>query len=262
MANAFLLAPMRISDFRVDGSLTMGDPSYLANDYVGVVCRVQCDNPGNGAALRFDLGSNQSVDTFMLFGLTDFPAEGTVIISYAVSAAPETFIAVATQPPYAGGPRTDGLGVLLCLAAAPVTARWIQFTFLAPSSGFAVKCSRAVIGTRFQPAIGFEYGAEFGVKDLGSLDVNARGVLLRHRGKKLRTLSLNFPSLSREEAESKAQKMLEQLGNSECVALCTNTAPEFERMNRCYYGPLIGDLGRTWVSARGHEVRINLLGLM
>ena len=75
-----------------------------------------------------------------------------------------------------------------------------------------MRASRVVIGKRVQPGRNFSYGAGFGVKDLGSVDFSRRGVLLRSRGAKLRTGSLTFSNLKKDEAEQVFKPLLEYLG--------------------------------------------------
>lgn len=262
MANAFLLRPLPMTPFATYGTVLAGQLGYTLNDYAGVVCKVACDGSGNSAGLRFDLGSDVEFDTVMAFGVNDFPGSGVVWVAYATSAAPSTLQTLKFVQPYAGGfPRVGG-GVAIATGETTVTARYVQLNFNAPSSGQSVAVSRIVVGKRFRPAIGFEYGAQFGVRDLGSLDVSARGVLLRRRGQKLRTVALSFSSLTKVEAEWNSIRMLEQIGNTECIALCTDPSDDYQLQNRCYYGPLIGDLTHTWASSKGWELRANLLGLM
>lgn len=262
MANAFLLRPLAAA-YGGASSLVAGQPSYLGNDYAGVTATFACDAGANVGAIRVDFGADVTFDTIMVFGLAQLPTSATCAVLVAPSATGVFAPVVTGLPAYAGSaPRTDGKGVTLARLTAPAYGRYVQINYNAPSAGALIEASRIVIGTRFEPNIGFEYGAQFGVRDLGALDVNARGVLLRHRGKKLRTVSLNFPLLTKQEAEGTAQKLLEQVGNTECIALCTDPAPDAERQSRCYFGPLVGDLTRTWASARGHELRANLLGLM
>ncbi|WP_010545209.1 hypothetical protein [Sphingomonas elodea] len=263
MANAFLVKPLDIVGAQAFSTVTKGSAINVANDYAGVTVGLACDASPNAAALRVDLGADFAFDTIMVFGVTTLPASGTYAVLYSTAAVPGSFSVIATGPAYAGATaRTDGKGVTLVQLSAPIAGRFIQINYYAPAAGQSVELARVVVGRRFQPAIGFEYGAQFGVRDLGALDVSRRGVLLRNRGKKLRTVSLNFPAMTRQEAEGTAQKVMEQVGNTECIGLCTDPAADAELQNRCYFGPLVGDLGRTWATARGHEVRVNLLGLL
>lgn len=268
MANAFLLAPLAPAGaIFQDSTLQAGQPAFAFNDYAGVTVQLACDAGGNAAAFRFDLGADTAFDTVMVFGVELLPQTAGQFVMRWATAAEGNFTGTYSQDNsgscYAGSVLpVSGKGVSMLMRSTPVTARYVQLIWYAGAAGQSIRFSRVVLGKRFQPTIGFEYGGQFGVRDLGALDVNARGVLLRHRGKKLRTVSLNFPRLSKQEAESIAQKMLEQVGNTECIAVCTDPMPDAERQNRCYFGPLVGDLSRTWATASGHEVRVNLLGLM
>jgi len=265
MANAFLVRPLPFANVVSYGTVQAGTAAYVANDYAGVVCRLACDQNDNEAFFRVDLGDNYTVDTVMAFGLSRLPTSANLRIWCAPASDPTGFVLQAIVSAYAGTvARIDGMGVGLWVTETPIVARYLQIAFVAGAGnpGQSVQVSRLVIGKRFRPAIGFEYGGQVGVRDLGSLDVSARAVLLRHYGKRLRTVSLNFPSLSKAEAEGSLQKTLEQIGNTDCIGLCTDPTPDPERQNRCFFGPLVGDLGRTWRTAQHWEWRANLLGLM
>ncbi|NLS25702.1 hypothetical protein S2M10_06720 [Sphingomonas sp. S2M10] len=267
MAKAFLLKPLApVGTPYATTTVAAGQPAHAFNDYAGVTVTLACDGLDNAALLIFDLGADTPIDTVMVFGVSGFPQSGGQFWVQMATAAEGPFTSTYTNElgsAYAGAILpTSGLGVSMLYKSSPNTARYVRLRWLAPSSGQSIRIARVVVGARFQPAINFEYGAQFGVRDLGSLDVNARGVLLRHRGKKLRTVSINFPALTRQEAEGVAQKMLEQVGNTECIALCTDPAADAERQSRCYFGPLVGDLGRTWATAAGHKVPVNLLGIL
>lgn len=268
MANAFLLAPLAPTGaVSAISTLQAGQAAYAFNDYAGVTVQLACDAGGNGASIRFDLGADTAFDTVLAFGVELLPQTAPQFVMRWATAAQGNFTGSYSQDTsgscYAGSVLpVSGKGVSMLTLSAPVTARYVQLIWYAASAGQSLRISRIVLGRRFQPAIGFEYGAQFGVRDLGALDVSRRGVLMRSRGKKLRTVSLNFPALTKQEAEGTAQRLMDQVGNTECIGLCTDPTPDPERQNRCYFGPLVGDLSRTWASARGHEVRVNLLGLL
>ncbi len=270
MANAFLLAPLPISGAPITvGDLQAGSGSYAFNDYAGLVCQMACNTGGsapNEARILFDLGADRIFDTIMIFGLELLPLNAGFRVEYAT----------ADQGYFTGARTTDtsasayagavlpysGKGVTLWQSAASATARYFALSFTTGSAGNAVRFARIVVGKRYQPGIGFEYGAQLGVRDLGNMDVSARGVLLRHRGRKLRTVSLNFPSQTKPEAEGAAMTLLEYAGNTECLALCVNPVPDPMRQTRCHFGPLVGDLSNTWRTAAAWEWRVNLLGVI
>src|SRR3546814_4128372 len=62
------------------------------------------------------------------------------------------------------------------------------------ASARAMRAARLAIGARIQLDRNFAFGGTFGVHDLGSFDFSPRGVLLRRRSKKLRTVNIGFRS--------------------------------------------------------------------
>lgn len=45
------------------------------------------------------------------------------------------------------------------------------------------------------------------------------------------------------------------------VALVTDPAVHAQRQNRCYFGPLVGDLGQTWRNSAAWEAKVNLVSI-
>lgn len=142
-----------------------------------------------------------------------------------------------------------------------MSARYVRVDYIAASTGQAVRFARVAIGKRFVPERNWSYGASFGVRDLGSLDFSPRGVLLRRRGAKLRTVSLTFSSLRKDEVEATTRPLLEYLGNTEMVALLTDPAVDAQLGSRAYFGPLVGDLAHVRRNATASEAKLNLVGI-
>lgn len=263
MANAFLLKPLPATGIAVYSTVQGGQQAYTLNDYAGVTLQLACDN-GSTALMFYDLGADTLIDTVMVFGVGLFPAAGSFVISYATTAqGPFTgsFTGEGGVPFAGSAAMSSGKGVSLWLGAAPVTARYVALNYTAPGAGYAVRLSRVVIGRRFQPQRNFSFGAGFGVRDLGSLDFSRRGVLLRTRGAHLRTTAISFSSLRKDEVEATVKPLLEYLGNTEMVALVTDPVADAQRQNRCYFGPLVGDLGVTWRNAAAWENKANLVSI-
>ena len=265
MANAFLLAPLAPTGaIAADSTLQAGQPAYAFNDYAGVVVQLACDAGGNAAAFRFDLGADTAFDTVMVFGVELLPQTAGEFVLRWATAVQGNFTGSYSQATngscYAGSVLpVSGKGVSLLMLSAPVTARYVQLIWYAGAAGQSIRFSRIVLGKRFQPSRNFSFGAEPGVRDLGSADFSARGVLLRYRGKKLRTISLPFDYIKKDEAEATSLRLIEQLGNTEALALCTDPAADPQRQNRCYFGTLVGDLGHVWAKATGWQLKINLV---
>ena len=262
MANAWILAPLSPAAVTAAGSLLAGAALYPFNDYAGVVLQLACDAAGGTAAIVVDLGSDQPVDSVLAFGIEALPSWGTLTVDLATAAQGQFGggFASSAGAAYAGStPMSSGRGVSFWTADAPVMARYVRLTFTA--GGQSVRLARVVIGKRIQLGRNFGYGAAFGVRDLGSLDFSARGVLLRRRAKKLRTVGLTFSNINRDEVEAQTGPLLERIGNTEMVALVTDPAPDAQRQNRCYFGPLVGDLSHSWRKAQLFEAKANLVSI-
>jgi hypothetical protein len=258
MANAWIIEPLSIVS--LDGAADAGfERMNLANDYAGVVWRASAAGNRN---LIVDLGADRAVDTLMLFGVRTRAAGATVTVSYRAEASAQGAwqAGVSNAPVLAGTASVGDAGIGLFDLPATVVARYLSLDFHRDTDG-TIEASRLVVGKRLQLERNFGFGAEFGIKDLGTLEFSRRGVLLRNRGAKLRTAQLTFSSVRRDEVERLTAPLLERIGNTECVALVTDPAPHAQRQRRCYFGPLVGDLGQTWRRANAWEAKINMVSL-
>lgn len=262
MGNAWIIPPLPIAAATSD-STGMGEPVYVGNDYAGVVWRSAAAN----CELRLDLGSDQALDTLMLFGIVGPRAAATMRARLATAAQGNfngAHWAGNPQPLYAGEVMPTlggGVAIWSAPAGAPAVARYVAITF-ASATAEPVQVGRAVVGKRIQLERNFGFGSAHGVRDLGTADFSARGVLLRRRGKKLRTLGLTFANIRKDEVEGVTGPLLERLGNTETVALVTDPGADAQRQNRSYFGLLVGDLGQVRRNAVAFEAKINLVSVL
>jgi hypothetical protein len=263
MANAWMIKPLPIMAAAASGTAVSTDPSYVGNDYAGIVWQ-----SGGEAApwLRIDLGADVAIDTILLFGLAGLSTANLVSIAVATAAQGAGFGAGAytdfavAAPALAGSTMpTSGRGVGLFSAGSAITGRYLRIGFT--GLGGAIQIARAAIGRRIQLERNFAYGAAFGVKDLGSLEFNRRGVMSRSRGKKMRTVGLSFSNIYKDEVEAVTGPLLEQIGNTEMLALVTDPSADAQRQNRCYFGPLVGDLSHTRRNAKAWEAKVNQVSI-
>lgn len=265
MANAWILAPLTPSAVTTAGTLQLGQGAYAFNDFAGVVVQLACDAATNQAYVQLDLGADMAIDTLMVFGVGLIPPAATLSVMYATAAQGAfsgTFTTDTSGSVYAGtAAMASGAGVSLWSVSNPVTARYVRIAYIGTVGGQAVRLARIVLGKRIAPQRNFAMGAAHGVRDLGSLDFSARGVLLRRRAKKLRTIGLTFSNFTKDEVEQLTKPLLEQIGNTEMVAVITDPAPHAQRQNRSYFGALVGDLANTQRNAAGWEVKANLVSL-
>lgn len=259
---AFLLKPLPLTAI-VATSTAVGDKANVGNDYAGVIWR---SSAGTTIDLVIDLGRDVTFDTLMIFGLAQAPADATLQLFGATQAAGTAFSPGTWQstavPLYAGSNMlVNGRGVALWIAETAFAPVRYVIIRVAAATAFSVEFGRVVIGPRFTPSRNFSFGGNQGIRDFGTLEFSDRAGLLRRRGPKLRTIGLPFNSLYKEEVEAQVQPLLEYLGNTDCVALCTDPAANAMRQRRCYYGPLLGDLSTTMRNAVGWEWRANMVSL-
>lgn len=263
MANAWLLPPLPIIAATASSTAT-GDPAYLGNDFAGVIWK----SPAvTSVSIILDLGADLPVDTLMLFGVYA-PTAATLAVKGATSAQGSGFAGGAFAdggqiPLFAGANRmASGAGVSLWSAPAgwPAKVRYVQLGF-GNATAASFQMARAVVGARIQLDRNFTFGASIGVKDLGSLDFARRGIMKRQRGRKLRTVSLSFSNARKEEVEAAIQPLIEQIGNTEVVALVTDPTADPMRERRCFFGPLVGDLQNVWRNAVAWEWKPNIVSI-
>ena len=248
-------------------STGLGQIEYITNDYAGVVW---ASAPGDHVQILVDLGRDRPVDTVMLFGLWgNIPASTQAFIALATSAqglfTADYYNAPDSPAPFAGAqPIAEGNGVMFWRSADPARpslSRYVSILFTNMGASGFVRIGRLVAGQAIELERNFSFGATFGVRDLGNLDFNRRGVLQRTLGKKLRTVGLTFSNVRKDEVEAVTKPLLERVGNTELVALVTDTAPHTQRQNRCYCGSLVGDLAQTWRKADLFEAKVNLVSV-
>lgn len=263
MSNAIIIPPLAMPAVTASSTATGHDPMFVANDFLGVVWESAAS--GDGQALYIDLGATIEFDTIAMFGLTG--AHSGLSLQ----------VVAADTPDFGTGTWSDGAKPLLAGSTMPTSGRG-KSLWLAPEdlplppkryvalnitglSGSAATVGRVVIGKRIQLHRNFQFGAAFGVRDLGSFDFSARGVPLRRRGEKLRSVGLTFPHVHRDEIEAQIAPLLERIGNTDVIALVSDPDAHEQRQNRMYLGPMVGDLGYVWARAGGFEARANVVGL-
>ncbi|WP_347269852.1 hypothetical protein [Rhizorhabdus histidinilytica] len=266
MSNALIVPPVAFATVTASGSAPGHDPADVGNDYMGVVWKSPA---GSSASLTVDLGTDTSCDTAFLFGCDGATPAMTLKVEASTDAAGSSFAAPswsgAALPFLAGSEMpVNGRGVALWQApdgAAPPPARYWRFTIGGLAGGQAV-VARIVLGRNLGLERNFGFGAPFGVKDLGSVDWNRMGVMLRKRGRKLRTLGLTYKALHRDEVEAAWLPMIETIGNTEMLAILTDPAADAMRQRRFYFGPCFGDLSAIWQRADGFTAGFNLVSVI
>lgn len=266
MGTAIIVSPLALPSVTASSSAGGYSPAYVDNDFMGVVWRSATGSASQ--SLTVDFGGDVAIDTALMLGCTGATGDWTLTVQAATA---------AQGPGFPGGSWSSGAGPFLAGTAMPVNgrgkalwmapedggppaARYWRFT-IGGLSGGAATVARLVLGMRIALARNFQFGATFGVRDLGSTEFSVRGVLLRRRGAKLRALGLTFGSVYRDEVEGQVSPLVERAGNSEPIAIVIDPDPHAQRQNRIWFGPLVGDVGMVWAKASGFEWRCNLVDL-
>jgi hypothetical protein len=264
MANAWFFAPLPIVAAAASSMSAGHLPLYVGNDHAGIVWE---SNAEASPWVRVDLGADTSIDTIALFGLAGFTAGNTLTIQTATAAQGSGFGAgaftaftAAPTPVLAGSVMPEGgKGIGLFSIEAPVTARYVKILFSGLSA--AVQLARCAIGARLPLERNFGFGGNFGVRDLGSVDFSARGVLLRRFGTIMRTVALTFSNIHKDEVQAYTKPLLKRLGNTRTVALIVDPSADAYRQDTCYFGFLVGDLGHVQRNAVGWEAKFNVVSI-
>lgn len=261
MSNALIVKPLALGTVTAEGSGAGTLPAYLGNDFVGVVHRGT-----NGAAgwVQLDLASAQSLD-FAAFLSTNLAPGATQRVRAATTAAGLTGVpgydSGVINPAIAGSSiPTSGRSNSWWRDAAQSFRYW-RFD-LASLGGAAFEAGRLVVGQSIQLDRNFSFGAVRGVRDTSKLEWSALGVMLRRRGRKLRTLSISFENAYRDEVEQKILPLLEVAGASEPLLIVLDPDAHAERQNRMYFGPIVGDLGVIQRTASGYRWQAELVSLI
>ncbi|ARR54549.1 hypothetical protein HY78_14475 [Rhizorhabdus wittichii DC-6] len=268
MSNVLIVKPADIASVTASSSAAGKDPSYVGNDYMGVVWQSAA---GAGASLTVDTGADIEADTALLFGCDGATSAMTLQLLASTAAQGPGFAPAGWTGgvlPFLAGSEmpVNGRGVALWQApegAGPPASRYWRFAIGGLSGGQAT-VARVVLGKRIRLARNFAFGTSFGVRDTGSIDFSRLGVMLRKRGAKLRTLGLSFQSIHRDECEQAVQPLIEEIGNTDCVAIVTDPAEHAMRQRRAYYGPFYGDYsnGLIWRKADQFQAQANLVSLI
>lgn len=261
MSNALLIQPYALSSVTATNTDAGYSASNLTTDYMGMTWQY---TTGGGGAQSFvvDLGSDKSIDSVVLLGISGVLVATTWDVYIATAAQGSTFgpstTAFTGAQLWAGSLLTSGSLAKALGTFGAITGRYVKIT-ITPPGGYAFRMARIIIGDGVTLATNFVFGASFGVKPLGSLDFSARGVLLRRSGTKLRALSITFPAASRSEVETSIQPMLEVLGNDSPLCIVTDTDSDAQRINRIYFGFLTGSLGTVWARLGGFTADFNMV---
>lgn len=263
-SNAWALRPLVPASVTASSTAAGYAASNVMLDYSGVVWK--SNTGGASQSVTFDMGAGVTAapDSALFFGCTAAAAPWTLTIEGADDAAITiNVVTAATTVPFLAGATfpSHGRGVGYWAGTATAARRYWRFTIGSLATA-AVTIARIAIGTRIQLDRNFAFAGVFGVRDFGSVDWAASGILLRRRAAKLRTLSITFPNVRKDEVETKVQPLIEWAGGQEAIVIVTDPTVDTQRQTRCWFGVLVGDLGTIWRGPLAWEWRASLVDLI
>lgn len=266
--NAILMQPLAWTALAASNTAPGFAAGNLGIDRMGLVWR--SDVGSATRSLTIDMGADVPVNMIALFGIgagNAAPGAGWQwsidLATQAQGAFGGAFWAGTVEGLMAGSALPEsgrGKALWLAPADAPAAARHIRINLSALGTA-AVQIAYAAVGTQIQFERNFSFGAAFGVRALGTVDWNARGVMRRRRGARLRGVGLSFGSVRRDELEEQVQRLIERVGNDLPLVLVTDPAAHAQRQGRMYLGFLTGNLGSVWARPGGFRADINLVAI-
>lgn len=263
MVNAIIVKPLAFAGVTASSSAAGHDPAYVSNDYLGVTW--QSAAGAASQSLVVDLGADRPLDFAALLGCDGATAAWTLAVEVATAGQGPSFPAgsfsTGVLPFLAGAAGWESGRGIGWWSGASIVGRHVRLT-IAGLGNAAATVGRLVLGAKLQLHRNFAFGGKFGVKDLGSYDLSSRGVPLKRDGVKLPTIAIEFNAVHKDEVESAVRPLIERVGNTGELFVCTDPTPDVQRQRRCYYGTLVGDLTAIQRRAAGWGWQINQVSLI
>jgi hypothetical protein len=194
---------------------------------------------GDPQWIRGDFGSAKPVDFLAVVSANVNPAASVMQLRLGASqaavdgtAAYDSGSSLMVQPTIS---RADGLYLAHFELPSVQTYRWwrIDFSGLA---GFQLEISAIVLGQKVTPASWWSAGFEFGVEDMGDIDIGRYGIPEETPGRIMRTLGFQLGWLSEADFETKFRPLVETLGKRRVAFWCFDPTANVYRQARSYFG--------------------------
>jgi hypothetical protein len=117
------------------------------------------------------------------------------------------------------------------------------------------EASTLVLGAKVTPANYYSPGFEFGVEDLGDIDVGRYGVIDETPGRIMRKLNFRLGWMSESDFETKFRPLVEALGKRKVALWCFDPTANVYRQARTYLGWIRNPIVATHVANTGDGPR-------
>lgn len=204
-------------------------------DTIGMTWKTTSLSPGAvNADLYGDFGSAQAINFFAVVSATAQAAtqvrlrlSANAFSTTAYDSAAQTFISPSIT-------RVDGLYHSFFVLPSTQTYRYWLLTISNHTGPF--EASMLVMGTTITPANWYAPGFQYGVEDLGKLDVTPYGVPDVTPGRVMRTLAFSLGWESESDFETKFRGLGETLGVRVPAYWCFDPTVNVYRQQRTYMG--------------------------
>lgn len=232
----FFVKPVDLGTF-VAGNAVSGHPVFYLNRFKALGLTWRTDGASNVWA-RGQFTAAQDIDFMAMVSANALAGTkirlrlGTTQAQVDGGAAP--YDSGATDFISPAITRTDGLYHSHLELPSVQTATWWRIDITGHTGDF--EASMLVMGRKIEPSHFYNFDFEYGIEDLGTLDINRWGVFDENPGLIFRSADFTLAWQSEAEWESSFRPLFEVLGKREVVYLAFDPEPTTYRQARTYMG--------------------------
>lgn len=233
----FVVVPTPLGTLTTSSAHAANPVTHLNEfDSIGMTWKATSDD---AQFVRGDFGSAKPVDFLSVVAASVNPAASVMRLRLGASQAAvdgaasyDSGLVLMVQPAIT---RADGLYVAHLELPAIQTYRWWRLDF-AGLLGVQLEASAIVLGQKLVPATWYSAGYEYGVEDMGEIDIGRYGIPEETPGRIMRTLAFQLGWLSETDFETKFRPLAETLGKRRVAFWCFDPTANAYRQNRTYFG--------------------------
>lgn len=246
----FCVVPTPFTVFSDGGHADSGKPSsHLAEfDTIGMTWKTSATGPHT---IIGDFGSAKPVNYLSVVSANANSSAtvtlrmGTTTSATNYSSGAQTFISPSIT-------RADGL---YSSHFELPSLQTYQYFAIDIANQNAFEAAAIVIGQKVTPANYYSPGFEYGVEDLGDIDVGRYGVIDETPGRIMRKLNFRLGWMSESDFETKFRPLVETLGKRRVALWCLDPTANVYRQARTYFGWIRNPVVATHIANTGDGPR-------
>ena len=231
----FFVLPLDLGEM-ITGNAALGYPVFHLDrrNAIGLTWKTS-DNTNVWA--RGDFGSAKPINFCAMIAANALPGTlirlrlGTTQAEVDGSAPYDSIAAAFISPSIT---REDGLYHSHLEIGSVQTYRWWRIDITGHTGAF--QAADLILGQKIEPTYFYNYDFEYGIEDLGSMEIGRFGVFNEDPGLIFRTIDFTLAWQSEAEWEASFRPMLEKLGRRGIVYLAFDPEPNTYRQARTYLG--------------------------